>query len=75
MTRSGRPGSARAPAELGPSALRSFGRHHVHRVANIGVDPAISLHVYAPALTEMTHYAPRGDVLDVVEQRRAGADW
>ena len=34
-----------------------FGPHHVHRVGNVANSPAVSLHVYAPALTTMTRYA------------------
>jgi predicted metal-dependent enzyme (double-stranded beta helix superfamily) len=36
---------------------RSFGPHHVHHVANVGVRAALSVHVYAPRLTTMTRYA------------------
>jgi mannose-6-phosphate isomerase-like protein (cupin superfamily) len=36
--------------------VRSFGPSHLHDVGNHGTVPAISLHVYAPALTAMTRY-------------------
>ena len=35
----------------------SFGRHHIHQVGNLGPHPALSVHVYSPALTRMNRYA------------------
>lgn len=40
-----------------------FGRGHVHDVSNIGPHPAISVHVYAPALTSMTFFDLSGGAL------------
>jgi mannose-6-phosphate isomerase-like protein (cupin superfamily) len=54
---------------------RSFGVRHVHRVANNGVDPAITIHVYAPALTAMTRYEIASGVLRASAVQRAGRDW
>ena len=34
--------------DLVSGSLRTFGRRHVHQVANLGPEPAVSLHVYAP---------------------------
>jgi hypothetical protein len=59
----------------GVGATRVFGRRHVHRIVNIGPVPAISLHVYAPALTLMTRYRLDGGELRVATVERAGADW
>ena len=57
-------------------AVRSFGRRHVHEVLNVSETPAVSLHVYAPALTTMTRYRLDGDGrLDVLTRERAGTDW
>src|SRR3954466_13919730 len=35
---------------LPAGAARAFGARHVHRIVNTGHLPAVSLHVYAPAL-------------------------
>ena len=55
--------------------LRPFGTTHVHRVTNEGPEPAVSLHVYAPALVEMNEYAVDGDRLRLVAAQRAGRSW
>jgi hypothetical protein len=55
--------------------LRPFGAKHVHRVTNEGVEPAVSLHAYAPALVEMNEYAVDGDRLRLVAAQRAGQSW
>lgn len=34
----------------------SMGSRHVHDIVNDGSTPAVSVHVYAPRLTSMTHY-------------------
>lgn len=54
--------------------VRPFGRDHVHDVAPVG-GPAVSLHVYAPALHGMTRYALEGGTLVTLAVERAGADW
>jgi predicted metal-dependent enzyme (double-stranded beta helix superfamily) len=54
--------------------VRRFGSHHVHDVAPADA-PAVSLHVYAPALTGMTRYALDGGRLSPLATERAGADW
>jgi hypothetical protein len=41
---------------LGRGAIRSFGPDHVHDVANVGGQPAWSLHVYSPMLEAMRSY-------------------
>lgn len=62
--------------QLDSPSVRAFGRRHLHDVANLGELPAVSLHVYAPALSTMTRYRldDRGR-LDVLSHERAGADW
>jgi hypothetical protein len=46
---------------LGPGTLTTFGPDHVHEVRNDGLEPAVSIHVYAPGLTDMAFYdAPAG---------------
>jgi len=54
---------------------RRFGSQHVHRVVNDGALPAISLHVYSPALTSMTRYDMVGGSLVKLAVEKAGADW
>lgn len=57
------------PPALQTAALRtrdeqhSFGRRYVHNIANLGPDPAVSLHVYTPPLTVMTTYTERDGLL------------
>src|SRR4051812_11379340 len=75
------PTRSRGPAALVHRTLtagrvRAFGPDYVHDVTNNGAEPAVSLHVYAPALDSMRHY-----VLDdegrpqVVSLERTGTDW
>jgi predicted metal-dependent enzyme (double-stranded beta helix superfamily) len=52
-----------------------FGAHHVHRVANLGNTPAVSVHAYGPALRAMTRYRFEGGTLALESITRAGADW
>jgi hypothetical protein len=54
---------------------RSFGRHHIHQITNAGPEPAVSLHVYSPALRAMTRYDIAGGRLEITAVERAGADW
>ena len=60
---------------MATGTLRPFGTKHVHRVTNEGVEPAVSLHAYAPALVEMNEYAADGDRLRRVAAQRAGQSW
>lgn len=60
---------------LGTGALRPFGTRHIHRVTNTGLEPAVSIHVYAPALSRMNGYVREGDRLRLVESRLAGVAW
>jgi predicted metal-dependent enzyme (double-stranded beta helix superfamily) len=54
---------------------RSFGARHVHRVANLGTGPAVSVHVYAPALRSMTRYLVDGERVRATATERAGVAW
>jgi mannose-6-phosphate isomerase-like protein (cupin superfamily) len=54
---------------------RRFGAHHVHRMVNTGTRPAVSVHVYGPALTVMTRYRLHDGRLSVESVTKAGADW
>ncbi|SEO39070.1 cysteine dioxygenase [Trujillonella endophytica] len=72
--RPGRPGRE-STAELTGGSVRSFGAHYVHQVTNSAPVPAISVHVYAPRLTEMNTYSFAGDRLDRTGTEQAGVDW
>ena len=61
--------------ELSAGTLRAFGAKHIHRVSNHGLEPAVSLHVYAPALVEMNAYLPQGTQLRLVSSQVLGVDW
>jgi predicted metal-dependent enzyme (double-stranded beta helix superfamily) len=61
--------------ELGEGAGRRFGTRHIHRVTNRSARPAISIHVYSPALTVMTRYRIGAESLDVVAVEQAGVQW
>ncbi|MYS21616.1 Cysteine dioxygenase type I [Streptomyces sp. DvalAA-14] len=43
-----------ASRELTPGHQRAFATGYVHEVVNDSLEPAVSLHVYFPGLTEMT---------------------
>ena len=61
--------------ELGEGAGRRFGPRHIHRVTNRSTRPAISIHVYGPALTTMTRYRMAPDGLEVRTVEAAGVQW
>ncbi|MBQ1022749.1 cysteine dioxygenase family protein [Micromonospora sp. C95] len=54
---------------------RVFGARHIHRIRNAGGEPAVSVHVYRPALQEMTRYEITDDRLVVTAVDSAGVDW
>ncbi len=54
---------------------RGFGPHHVHRIVHHGRLPAVSVHVYGPALTSMTRYRISENRLRVSSVDRAGEQW
>jgi Cysteine dioxygenase type I len=61
--------------ELGEGAGRRFGSRHIHRITNRSARPAISVHVYGPALSTMTRYRIGAQGLDVVTVEKAGVQW
>ena len=61
--------------DLTPGRVRHFGPHYVHQVRNIGVEPAVSVHVYTPGLSWMNTYAIDGGSLRRTGTERAGVDW
>jgi hypothetical protein len=52
-----------------------FGPRYVHRVTNRSAAPAVSVHVYGPALASMTRYRLGPAGLEIVEIDRAGERW
>lgn len=54
---------------------RRFGANHVHQMTNTGRSPAISLHVYGPALESMNRYELAGRRLRHIATDRAGVTW
>ena len=62
-------------ARLGGGRLRHFGAHYVHQVTNEDDEPAVSVHVYTPALREMNTYGIEGGRLLRTGTEKAGVDW
>ena len=60
---------------LSAAERRVFGPRHLHEVVNDGVEPAVSIHVYAPRLTTMTRYRWTDYGPEVTAVEKAGADW
>ena len=60
---------------LGTGEVRWFGRHHVHQVVNNGDRPAVTVHVYGPALTTMSRYRIEDGRLVLAAVDRAGRQW
>ena len=50
-----------------PGSPVTFGPAHVHNVSHAGGSPALSIHVYSPALTAMTYYRPTAYGFSAVE--------
>ena len=64
-----------AARELSTGTLRAFGTKHIHRVSNQTLEPAVSLHVYSPALVEMNAYRAEANELRLIRSRLVGVDW
>jgi hypothetical protein len=61
--------------DLAAGRVRYFGEHHVHQVTNSLTEPAVSVHVYAPALRWMNTYRVEDGALVRTGTQRAGVDW
>ncbi|MEU7866285.1 cysteine dioxygenase family protein [Dactylosporangium sp. NPDC049140] len=68
-------GGELSAAAYGPGDGHRFGAHFVHRMVNAGDQPAVTVHVYGPALTAMTRYHLHDGRLSVESVTKAGADW
>jgi predicted metal-dependent enzyme (double-stranded beta helix superfamily) len=55
--------------------VRSFGRRHLHDMANVSASPAISVHAYSPPLTAMRRYEMTPAGLTLVRTDHAELDW
>ncbi|GAA0799234.1 cysteine dioxygenase [Spirilliplanes yamanashiensis] len=73
------PAAGRAPRvavrELTAGLGHAFGPRHIHRVTNRSTTPAVSIHVYGPALRSMTRYLLGPAGLAVTSVERAGVQW
>jgi hypothetical protein len=67
--------TALAASDRAAGSVRGFGPRHIHLIRNTGAVPAVSVHVYSPALTRMTRYELAAGKIRVVAVERAGADW
>ncbi|MDQ1614317.1 MAG: hypothetical protein QOJ60_256 [Actinomycetota bacterium] len=68
-------GSEEIVRDLVRGRARSFGAAHLHDVANVGDIPAVSLHVYSPALSVVRRYERSGERMRPVSFETAGVDW
>jgi predicted metal-dependent enzyme (double-stranded beta helix superfamily) len=76
VRRDGPPRVVPGRRELPPGALRPFGTKHIHKVTNNAFEPAVSLHVYSPALVEMNAYQViAGDLLRLADSQLVGRNW
>ncbi len=75
VSQTGPPRIVDEPRVLSDGSLRAFGTKHVHRVTNNGLEPAVSVHVYSPALVEMNSYAEDGPRLWQTGSRLIGVNW
>lgn len=60
---------------LSTGQSRAFGPHYIHQVINLGPVPAVSVHVYTPALTVMNRYRLEPQGLLHLAADQVGADW
>ncbi|MEU1124346.1 cysteine dioxygenase family protein [Streptomyces sp. NPDC005899] len=51
--------TSRGTHTLGPGSQRVFAPGYVHEVVNDSLEPAVSLHIYYPGLTDMPMHAAR----------------
>ncbi|MFF5773000.1 cysteine dioxygenase [Streptomyces californicus] len=56
---------------LGTGAQRAFAPGYVHEVVNDSLEPAVSLHVYYPGLTEMPMHATQAAAATAVDAAHA----
>jgi quercetin dioxygenase-like cupin family protein len=54
-----------ATRQLTSGSMVTFTENHVHEVRNVGDEPAVSIHVYAPTLAGMTFYEEDEQAADI----------
>ena len=54
---------------------RSFEQNHIHHLGNVKIGTALSVHVYAPRLTDTTRYAITPTGLKSTAVNLAGLEW
>ncbi len=74
-TTAGSSRSQLADVQVAAGTGRWFGSHHIHQITNPGSRPAVSVHVYGPALKTMTRYRLEEDQLRIASVERAGVSW
>lgn len=75
VSQTGPPRIVDEPRALSEGSLRAFGTKHIHQVTNNGWEPAVSVHVYSPALVEMNSYAEDGPRLWQTGSQLIGVNW
>jgi mannose-6-phosphate isomerase-like protein (cupin superfamily) len=75
VTGRGRQAPHHSATDLTAGRVRWFGSHHVHQVSNSLPEPAVSIHVYTPALRLMNTYRIEPTGLVRTGTERAGVDW
>ena len=53
-------GNATVVRRYTPGETAAFGSARVHAIANLGTEPATSMHVYSPPLSSMVYYEHDG---------------
>jgi predicted metal-dependent enzyme (double-stranded beta helix superfamily) len=56
-------------------SLTRFGGRHLHDVGNVTLEPAVSVHVYSPPLSDMRRYQMTAAGLELTGTDRAEQDW
>jgi quercetin dioxygenase-like cupin family protein len=67
-------GHRRTERSLTAGEGRSFGPNHLHQVANVGPEAALSVHLYTPRVTTITRYDVTPGGLQVQGVDRVGVD-
>ena len=62
------------PLRVKARGIRTFGPHYIHDVRNVSAAPAVSIHVYSPALTDIVRYALNDGELRPVPEGSLASD-
>jgi predicted metal-dependent enzyme (double-stranded beta helix superfamily) len=70
------PGRTAIGSRIAPAgSVTRFGHGHLHDVANVSAEPAVSVHAYSPPLTAMRRYEMTASGLALVRTDVAELDW